>query len=53
MRQIWKINETMTLYEEKKSGNRNKLRHILGKTKNEKSSSWNKLFILGRLTMLL
>lgn len=30
----------------KKSGNRNKLRHIFGKTKNEKSSSKKELFIL-------
>lgn len=29
--QIWKINETMKLYEEKKCGNGAKLRHILGK----------------------
>lgn len=33
--QIWKINETMMLYEETKSSNRIKLRHIPGKNKNE------------------
>lgn len=33
--QIWKMNETMKLYEKKKSSNRIKLSHIPEKNKNE------------------
>lgn len=33
--QIWKINETMKLYEKKKSSNRIKLRHVPRENKNE------------------